>query len=194
MLTGRLWHTYRSPSKRHFAQRLLQLREWAKCHTKQQSIHQRLESMRMKSKQFQVAYNYPNVAWTGNMVDRLVNYQDRLLKTMQYFHGSKDAARLYLRAMALIWNFIHMEREQCQKIQSGVLPSKISTGFSATKTGYRIFWLQVQWMLTGSDFHASQQNLQEQVTLEGFLLKVSSFIWVYSPDKAWTNYRLALEW
>ncbi|BDM83405.1 hypothetical protein [Acaryochloris marina] len=48
-------------------------------------------------------------------------------------------------------------------------------------------------MLTGSDFHASQQNLQEQVTLEGFLLKVSSFIWVYSPDKAWTNYRLALE-
>ena len=39
------------------------------------------------------------------MLDRLMNYQDRLLYTMQYFHGSEDSARQYLRAMALIWNF-----------------------------------------------------------------------------------------
>lgn len=37
--------------------------------------------------------------------DRLMNYQDRLLYNMQYFHGTKDSARLQLRAMALIWNF-----------------------------------------------------------------------------------------
>ncbi len=39
------------------------------------------------------------------MVARLMNYQDRLLYTMQYFHGDKASARLYLRSMALVWNF-----------------------------------------------------------------------------------------
>ena len=34
-----------------------------------------------------------------------MNYQDRLLYNMQYFHGTKHSARLQLRAMALIWNF-----------------------------------------------------------------------------------------
>lgn len=38
-------------------------------------------------------------------LDRLMNYQDRLLYNMQYFHGSLDSARLHLRAMALLWNF-----------------------------------------------------------------------------------------
>ena len=33
------------------------------------------------------------------------NHQDRLLYTMQYFHGDKESAKLYLRSMALVWNF-----------------------------------------------------------------------------------------
>jgi len=39
------------------------------------------------------------------MVDRLMNYQNRGLFAMQYFHGSTETARLSLRAMALTWNF-----------------------------------------------------------------------------------------
>ena len=38
-------------------------------------------------------------------LDRLMNYQDRLLYNMQYFHGTLDSDRLHLRAMALLWNF-----------------------------------------------------------------------------------------
>ena len=34
-----------------------------------------------------------------------MNYQERLLFTMQYFHGSEASTRLDLRAMAFIWNF-----------------------------------------------------------------------------------------
>jgi len=34
-----------------------------------------------------------------------MNYQDRILYTMQYFHGTEDATKLGLRAMALLWNF-----------------------------------------------------------------------------------------
>ncbi len=105
-LTGRLWHVYKAPSKRHFAQRLRRLGEWAiKGRVKQKTILQRLLNLKGKSAQFQVAYDHPDAARTSNMLARLMNYQDRLLYTMQYFHGSEKSARLYLRAMALIWNF-----------------------------------------------------------------------------------------
>lgn len=38
-------------------------------------------------------------------LERLMNYQSRMLYNMQYFHGTLDSARLLLRAMALLWNF-----------------------------------------------------------------------------------------
>ncbi len=40
-----------------------------------------------------------------NTLDRLMNYQSRMLYNMQYLYGSLDSARLHLRAMALLWNF-----------------------------------------------------------------------------------------
>jgi len=104
-LTGRLWHIYKAPSKRHFAQRLRRLRQWAQRTVKQKTLRQRVLNLKGKSQQFQVAYDYPEAARTSNMLDRLMNYQDRLLYTMQYFHSSEDSARLHLRAMALLWNF-----------------------------------------------------------------------------------------
>lgn len=104
-LTGRLWHIYKAATKRHFAQRLRRLREWATVKAKQQTVHQKLLNLRTKSVKFQAAYDHPNAYRTSNMLDRLMNYQDRLLYSMQYFHGTVASARLQLRAMALIWNF-----------------------------------------------------------------------------------------
>lgn len=104
-LTGRLWHIYKAPSKGHFAQRLRRMREWAQRTLKQKTLLQRVLNLKGKSQQFQVAYDYPKAARTSNMLDRLMNYQDRLLYTMQYFHGSEESARLHVRAMALLWNF-----------------------------------------------------------------------------------------
>ena len=43
-----------------------------------------------------------------------MNYQDRILYQMQYFHGSMNSARLFLRAIALIWNF----HPRCRRISS----------------------------------------------------------------------------
>ncbi len=103
-LTGRLWYVYKATSKRQFAQRLRRLREWATVKVKQQTVRQKLLNLRSKSVKFQAAYDHPNAYRTSNMLDRLMNYQDRLLYNMQYFHGTKDSARLQLRAMALIWN------------------------------------------------------------------------------------------
>lgn len=104
-LTGKLWHVYQAPSKRQFAQRLRRLSEWAEAKVKQKTVRQKLLNLKAKSTQFQVAYDFPEAPRTSNMLDRLMNYQDRLLYNMQYFHGTQDSARLYLRSMALIWNF-----------------------------------------------------------------------------------------
>jgi len=101
-----------APSKQHFAQRLRRLREWAQK-TSNNHLSSRLLNLKGKS-QFQVAYDYPKGARTSNMLDRLMNYQDRLLYSMQYFHGSEAAARLYLRAVVLIWNFHPYKRQQQQ--------------------------------------------------------------------------------
>ena len=98
-----------------------------------------LEGMRAKLKQFQVAYDYSNAARTSNMVDRLMNYQDRLLRTMQYFHGSTGCCSIVLEVYGVDLEFSPLWKEnKCQKIQSGVLPSKISTDFNTMTTGYRI--------------------------------------------------------
>ena len=104
-LTGRLWHVYKAATKRHFAQRLRRLREWADVKVKQKTVRHKLLNLRAKSAKFQVAYDHLNAHLTSNMLDRLMNYQDRLLYSMQYFHGTSTSARLQLRAMALLWNF-----------------------------------------------------------------------------------------
>jgi len=104
-LTGRLWHVYKAATKRQFAQRLRRLREWATTNVKQKTVRQKLLNLRTKSAKFQVAYDYPNAYRTSNALDRLMNYQDRLLYNMQYFHGTLDSALSHLRAMALLWNF-----------------------------------------------------------------------------------------
>ncbi len=104
-LTGKLWSVYKATTKRHFAQRLRRLREWAATHVNHKTVRQKLLNLRSKSAQFQMAYDFPNAYRTSNTLDRLMNYQDRLLYNMQYFHGTLDSARMHLRAMALLWNF-----------------------------------------------------------------------------------------
>ena len=52
-----------------------------------------------------MAYDHPGAYRTSAHLDRLMNYQARLLDAMQYFHGTQPSARLYLRSMALLWNF-----------------------------------------------------------------------------------------
>ena len=136
-LTGRLWHIYQAPNKRQFAQRLRRLREWAQKHVKQRSIKKRLVKLKGKSKQFQVAYDYPKAARTSNMVDRLMNYQDRVLFNMQYFHGAEASARQYLRSMALLWNFHPYGKRTSAKTPERCSPFKDLNGFQ-----YHDNWLR----------------------------------------------------
>ncbi|NJL41306.1 MAG: hypothetical protein HC899_34800 [Leptolyngbyaceae cyanobacterium SM1_4_3] len=71
-------------------------------------------SLPHKAAQLKVTFDLPQAYRTSNQVDRLMNYQDRILYAMQYFHGTLDAAKQGLRAMALLWNF----HPYCRKVQA----------------------------------------------------------------------------
>lgn len=106
-VSNKLWHLYASDNRWQFAQRLRRLVEWAKCpeHDLPDKAGQKLMNLPAKAPQLKVTFELPDAYRTSNQVDRLMNYQDRILYAMQYFHGTLEAARQELRAMALLWNF-----------------------------------------------------------------------------------------
>jgi hypothetical protein len=100
----RAWHVYQAATKRQFAQRLRRLREWSALH-----LSGAVKEMALKlcghRGDFTPAYDCPQAHRTSNAVDRLLNYQDRLLYAMRYCHSTTASARLAVRAMAMQWNF-----------------------------------------------------------------------------------------
>lgn len=106
-VTDKLWHLYNSLNPRQFAQRLRRLWEWANDPKTDlpEAVRQKLLSLKAKAPQFTVTFQMPTAARTSNQVDRLMNYQDRILYAMQYFHGTWESTQQALRAMALLWNF-----------------------------------------------------------------------------------------
>jgi hypothetical protein len=104
-LTQKLWHLYHSPNCPCFGQRLRRLLEWAAKQDLPQRAQQQLEKFQQRAEVFKRTFELPQAYRTSNQVDRLMNYQDRILYSMQYFHGSQESMQRGLRAMAILWNF-----------------------------------------------------------------------------------------
>lgn len=100
----RAWHVYQAATKRQFAQRLRRLGEWTQTHLSG-AVAEMVWKMCRRRVDFTPAYDCPQAHRTSNAVDRLLNYQDRLLYAMRYCHATTASARLAVRAMALQWNF-----------------------------------------------------------------------------------------
>ena len=58
------------------------------------SVKAKLLSIADQASQLKVAYDFPDAYRTSNQIDRLMNYQDRILDDLQYFHGTIEAARV----------------------------------------------------------------------------------------------------
>jgi hypothetical protein len=101
----KVWHVYEAETKSKFSQRIRRLREWTTAHLPQGKLRENVLKLCSKRKLFSQAYDFVNPYRTSNGVDRLMNFQDRLLYAMQYFHGTQKSARLAVRSMALLWNF-----------------------------------------------------------------------------------------
>ena len=104
LIGQKVWHAYHAPTKAHFPQRIRRLREWGKRHLSG-TVEEKVLSLCDKSPHCKIAFDFPTAHRTSNALDRLMDYQDRLLYSMQYLHGSQQSARLYVRSMALFWNF-----------------------------------------------------------------------------------------
>lgn len=113
ILRQKLWHAYHSENPRQMAQRLRRAREWVMAHISLTSVQTKMQSIALKASRYSVAFQHPEAYRTSNEVDRLMNIQDRLLYSMQYFHGKRSSISQGLRAMALLWNF----HPYCRKAQ-----------------------------------------------------------------------------
>ena len=136
-LQEKLWHIYHATTRSAFAQRLRRLREWASPKNMADSVKEKVFELCANAKDFALAYAYPGAYRTSNALDRLMNYQDRLLYPMQYFHGSKDSASLAARAMAMVWNFHPYDTRTQHKYGLGVSPFERLNGFR-----YHHNWLE----------------------------------------------------
>ena len=104
-LRKKLWDTYQAPKRAGFSQRLRRLNEWVQQHVSLDSVRGVMSRIAANVARYSIAYQHPGAPRTTNMVDRLMNYQDRILEDMQLFHGTQQSANLAARAMALLWNF-----------------------------------------------------------------------------------------
>ena len=103
-ISDKVWNIYHAGTIARFSQRVRRLRQWAE-NILIDSVRDKVLGLCNKAPQFKKAFSHPEAYRTSNMLDRLMNYQDRCLYSIQYFHGYRASALLYLRSMALVWNF-----------------------------------------------------------------------------------------
>lgn len=136
-ISQKVWHAYHAQTLPEFAQRIRRLREWA-TEKVDDPVREKVLALCAKAPQFKLAFEFPTAHRTSNMLDRLMNYQDRLLYSMQYLHGTRPSATLYVRAMALVWNFHpYGEKTQAKYETEGLSPFEQLNGFR-----YHDNWLQ----------------------------------------------------
>lgn len=104
-LLERAWHVYHAATRAQFAQRIRRYREWASAQLSEGPVREAVLKLCSRASRFVPAFDMPEAARTSNLVDRLMNHQDRHLYAMRYFHGTRESARLGARAMAMLWNF-----------------------------------------------------------------------------------------
>lgn len=158
-VTDKLWHLYHSLNRRQFAQRLRRLVEWSQRpdNNLPEKVRQKLLSLPTKAAQFNVTFDLPQAYRTSNQVDRLMNYQDRILYTMQYFHGTLAAAKQGLRAMALLWNFHPYTRKVQAMEPHSMSPFEDLNGFRYHDNWLRNFLIASSLNARGTG-HKLRQN------------------------------------
>lgn len=134
-ISGKVWDIYHTATVAQFSQRIRRFREWAVT-IAIDSVREKVLGLCDRASEFKKAFSHPEAYRTSNGLDRLMDYQDRILYSIRYFHGNKRSALLYLRAMALIWNF-HPYCPRVRQKDSGASPFVELNGFQ-----YHPNWLQ----------------------------------------------------
>ncbi|MCB1194186.1 MAG: hypothetical protein KDK90_27365 [Leptospiraceae bacterium] len=106
IIREKVWNAYHAETTAQFSQRIRHLKKWTLENISIEVVKEKLLELCFKRDRFKVSYQFKGRHRTSNALDRLMNYQDKILYGMKYFHGkTDDSATLYARAMALLWNF-----------------------------------------------------------------------------------------
>jgi len=134
-IADKVWNIYHAENVAQFSQRIRRLRQWAKTITID-SAREKVLGLCDKAPEFKKTFSHPKAHRTSNALDRLMDYQDRILYAMQYFHGYRTSSLLYLRSMAMVWNF-HPYCTRSRHEGIGASPFEELNGFQ-----YHSNWLQ----------------------------------------------------
>lgn len=105
LIKEKVWHIYHSSSRSQFAQRIRRFRDWSISTVKNDIVLSKILELCSNSPKFSLTFEHPAAYRTSASLDRLMNYQDRVLYSSQYLHGSFPSAKLFLRACAIVFNF-----------------------------------------------------------------------------------------
>lgn len=134
-IAEKVWNAYHSKTLAQFSQRIRRLRQWGEA-LPEDPAREKLLGLCDKAPEFKKAFSHPGAYRTSSALDRLMNYQDRVLYSIQYFHGHASSALLYLRSMALLWNF-HPYGARARREGLRASPFEEFNGFQ-----YHSNWLQ----------------------------------------------------
>jgi hypothetical protein len=134
-IADRVWNIYHAETVAQFSQRVRRLRQRAATIVID-LVREKVLGLCEKAPEFKKSFAHPHAYRTSNELDRLMNYQDRVLYSIRYFHGFRTSALLYLRSMALVWNF-HPYSTRARHEGLGASPFEELNGFQ-----YHPNWLQ----------------------------------------------------
>jgi hypothetical protein len=104
IVLDRVWTVYNSCTRAQCSPRLRRLRAWVTAGLPEGPLRQMVRTLCGTGPQCARASRFPGAHRPSNALDRLMNHQDRRRSAMRALHGTPDAARLAMRAMALQWN------------------------------------------------------------------------------------------
>lgn len=104
-LSERVWHAYHAADRRHFAQRLRRLGEWAGKNVKEAWVLGQVRKLCGRAREYGVAYAHPGGHRTSNMLDRVMRGMNRYFDSGQHLHRSAAACGRHVRAWALLYNY-----------------------------------------------------------------------------------------
>jgi hypothetical protein len=132
----RVWEIYHSEYKAQFIERIDAFKVWAKGTIKTQTGLDAILKLCNKAGEFVKAYDYPSAYRTSNMLDRIMDHQDRYLYSCKYFHGHCMSSEYSVRAWALLYNF-HPYCPRSKISEQYISPAHKLNGFV-----YHDNWLQ----------------------------------------------------
>jgi hypothetical protein len=130
LICSKIWDVYESESKAKFSQSLRRFKTWAEANLAGKTALNKIISVYNRSKEYQLAYDYPDCHRTSNMCDRLMRFLDRTLFVRQKFHGTLESATDMTHAWAILRNFYPYCQRKTGPTKDLICPASELNGFS----------------------------------------------------------------